>query len=101
MRTVKNAMRKPAKPRKLTASSFEALPTATKNQILKEIQDQTPEERLAQSRPLNARERADWNAFVRKARESRTAKNGVEQVTVDIEHSLLIQADRYAKQHKL
>jgi hypothetical protein len=86
---------------KLTATSFEALSTAEKNRILKEIEAQTPEQRLAESRPLNAKERAGWNAFVRKARQHRAGKNGVERVSIDVEQSLLREADRYAKRHKL
>jgi hypothetical protein len=59
---------------KLTASSFEALPDAEKNRILAGIESQTPEERLAQSRPLNTAERAQWNAFRKKATRNRSGR---------------------------
>ena len=48
---------------RLTASSFESLSDAAKNQMLAEIEAQTSEQRLAESRPLTAKERAQWNAF--------------------------------------
>jgi len=96
-------MRKPYKPRdeKLTATSFEKLPDSEKDRILGEIEAQTPEQRLASSRPLTPKEKMDWDAFVRKANRSRTAKSKEQNVSIRLEQSLLEKADAYAKRHKL
>lgn len=95
------------KPRsiKRTASSFEALPDSEKDRILAEIESQTPEQRLAESRPLNAKERAQWKAFRNKAAERRTGRprigNGSAVVSLSIEKDFLKRADAYAKRHGL
>ena len=80
---------------------FISLPVAEKERIFREIEAETPQERLAKSRPLSAKERAAWAAFKRKAGRPRLGKNGVEKVSISVEQSLLKEADNYAKKHKL
>lgn len=90
---------------KLTATSFEALPDAAKNQILANIEAQTPEQRLAESRPLTAKERAQWNAFRTKALKNRKGRprvgKGSAVISLSIEKDFLRRADAYAKRHGL
>jgi hypothetical protein len=87
--------------KKSDIDEFIALPDSAKEGIIREIEAETPEERLAKSRPLNAREHAVWAAFKRKAGRPKLGKNGVEKVSISVEQSLLKEADRYAKRHKL
>lgn len=96
-------MSKRAKPKeeKMTATSFENLPDSEKDRIFKEIEAETPEERLANSRPLTAKERADWEAFVRKANRTRNEESKEEKVSIRVKQSLLKKADAYAKRHKI
>jgi hypothetical protein len=81
-----------------------AMSDAERNQFLAEIERQSPQERLAQSRPLNAKERADWNAFRKRALRRRGAGRpkigkGSAVVSLSVEKDLLKQADAYAKAH--
>jgi hypothetical protein len=87
--------------KKSAIDEFIALPDSEKERIVEEIEAETAEERLAKSRPLNASERAAWNAFRRKAGRPNMGKNGVEKVSISVEQSLLKEADRYARKHKL
>ena len=89
--------------KRITRSDIEeflALPDSERNRILAEIEAETPEERLANSRPLNARERAQWATFKKRAA-GRHAEPTVKKVSIDVDQSLLEKADRYAKRHKL
>lgn len=90
---------------RLTASSFESLSDAAKNQILAEIEAQTPEQRLAESRPLTAKERAQWNAFRTKALKNRKGRpkvgKGSAVISLSIEKGFLKRADAYAKRNGL
>jgi len=64
----------------------------------------TPEEIYAQSRPLNAREKAEWRAIrknIRRGRGRPQTGKGVQKVSVSVERSLLDKADKFAKSHKL
>jgi len=61
--------------KKSPIDEFIALPDSEKERIVEEIEAETPEERLAKSRPLNARERAIWVAFQRKAARPKPGKN--------------------------
>jgi hypothetical protein len=88
----------------MTASDFIALPDSEKDRIIAEIESITPEERLAKSKPLNARERAEWREIQKNMRRSvgrPKVGNGVQKVSVSIERSLMDRVDAYAKTHKL
>jgi len=80
---------------------FIALPDWKKNQIIAEIEAESPTHRLANSRPLNARERAQWEAFKKSAAKRPADDHCTKKVSIDVEQSLLEQADAYAKRHKL
>jgi hypothetical protein len=84
-----------------TARDFEKLPEAEKEAYIAEIDAETPEQRLARSRPLNARERAQWRATKNKMGRPKFGKNGTKIVSVTVEKGLLKQADAYARQKGL
>jgi len=70
---------------------FIALPDSEKKRIVDEIEAETPEERLAKSRPLNARERAMWVAFQRNAARPKPGKKGCRE---DFHQSRTLAAER-------
>jgi hypothetical protein len=87
---------------------FIALPKAAKNRIYAEIDAMSEQEIRAKGRPLNAKERAEWNTLQKKMRqEHRRGRGrpkvgkGVAKVSLSIEQSLLDRTDRYATAHKL
>jgi len=84
--------------RQSTIERFEALPDAEKNRIVREIEAETPQQRLARSRPLNARERAQWRRFKKKAGRPKIG-SGTKNISISIERDLLHKADRFAKRH--
>jgi hypothetical protein len=85
-------------PNKSKIDAFIALPDAEKNRIVKEIEAETPQERLARSRPLNARERALWRKFKSKMGRPRIG-GGAQTISLTVERQLLKKADVYARQH--
>ena len=87
--------------KKSDIDEFISLADAEKERIFREIEAETPQDRLAKSRPLNAEEHAAWAAFKRKAGRPKLGRNGVEKVSISVEQSLLKEADRYARKHKL
>jgi hypothetical protein len=89
------------KAKKSDIEEFIALPDWEKNEVVKEIEAQSPEQRLADSRPLSARDRDKWSTFKKRAAQNRTGSQDVQKVSINVKQSLLKQADRYAKQHKL
>jgi hypothetical protein len=66
-------MKKPKKPTRtkdlkkrstgMTTSDFVGLSDVEKERVFQDIEGEDPADRLAQSRPLNARERVRWNRF--------------------------------------
>jgi len=86
----------------LTASKFIALPDSEKERIYQEIDSMTEEQIQAEFKPLNAKDRAEWQRFQKKIRRGRPQLgNGVQKVSVSVEKSLLNEADAFAKSHKL
>ena len=82
-----------------TGRDFEKLSDAEKEAYIAEIDAETPEQRLARSRPLNARERAQWRATRKKMGRPKFGKNGTKIVSVTVERGLLKLADAYARQN--
>ena len=82
----------------MTVRDFEGLPDSEKDRIVREIESESPEQRLARSRPLNAQERELWRRFKRKAGRPKIGR-GTTNVSVSLEKSLLREADRYARRH--
>ena len=92
------------RPKEMMADDFIALPKREQDRIFAELDAQTPEQLLAKSRPLNARERAEWREIRKHLKRGRGRPRvgmGVARVAVSVERSLLGQADAYAKSHKL
>ena len=77
---------------------FLALPDAQKERIVQEIEAETPQQRLARSRPLNAEERRRWRRFKNKMGRPRVGQ-GAKTISLTVENGLLKQADAYAKAH--
>lgn len=82
----------------MTIRRFEALPDFEKDRYVREIEALTPRQRLARSRPLNAREREQWRRFKKKAGRPKIGR-GTTNVSVSMEKNLLRQADRFARQN--
>jgi hypothetical protein len=88
------------RPRKSDIDKFIALSDLEKERIVKQIDAETPQQRLARSRPLNARERAQWRRFKAKMGRPRIGK-GAKTISLTVEAGLLEQADAYAKKQGL
>jgi hypothetical protein len=76
---------------------FIALPDSEKERIVRELDAETPEERLARSRPLNAKERAQWRRFKRLGRPK--IGKGARTISLTVEKDLLKRADAFAKRN--
>src|SRR5689334_11161115 len=79
------------KRKKSDIGEFIALPDSEKNRIVKELDNETLQQSLARSRPLNARERRQWHRFKAKMGRPKVGKGAR---TISLE-----QADAYAKRH--
>jgi hypothetical protein len=86
-----------SKRRKSVIDEFIALPDSEKERIVHQIESETPERRLARSRPLNAHERAQWQRFKKLGRPK--IGKGAKTISLTVERDLLKRADAYAKQH--
>jgi hypothetical protein len=81
----------------MTASDFIALSDAEKTKYVEEeIESKTAEQLLAESRPLNKRERAQWKQLQKKMGRPKVGK-GAKIITMSIEIDLLERATRFAK----
>lgn len=92
------------KKRDMTGSEFLALPDVEKNRILADIEAESPKARLARSKPLNVKERAEWRKLKKKMRRGAGRPRigaGAMKISVSIERSLMHRADAYAKTHGL
>ncbi|HSU65639.1 MAG TPA: hypothetical protein VLJ39_02100 [Tepidisphaeraceae bacterium] len=90
---------------KMTASSFEALPDAEKNRILAEIESVSPAQRLAESRPLTAKERAQFEAFrqqvIKRGAGRPKVGQGSKVISLSVEKGFLKRVDAYAKRMRM
>jgi hypothetical protein len=84
--------------RKSDIEEFIALPEAQKERIVRQLEAETPQQRLARSRPLNARERQQWRRFKAKLGRPKVGK-GARTISLTVERGLLAEADAYAKRH--
>jgi hypothetical protein len=87
-----------SKPAKSDIEWFISLPDSEKERIFQEIEAESPEETLARSRPLNARERKQWKRFQAKVGRPKVGK-GAKTISLTVERTLLKQADAFAKRH--
>jgi hypothetical protein len=89
----------------LTGERFDAMTDEQRASVLAEIEAETPEQRRARSKPLNAEERAWWRRVQKKAKSTagrpKFGKGGTRIVSITVEKELLKQADRYARSHGL
>lgn len=79
---------------------FIALPDAEKERIWQEIDQQTPEELEARSKPLGPQDRKRWDKFQKRQGSAGRAKlgpRGVKVIALSLERNLLDRADAYAK----
>jgi hypothetical protein len=90
------AMKK--KPKRSAIDEFIALPSSEKERIFQELEAESPESRLARSRPLNTRARKQWQRFKAKMGRPKVDK-GAKTISLTVEKNLLKQADAYAKRH--
>jgi hypothetical protein len=82
----------------LTGEKFDAMTDDERAEVIAEIEAETPQQRLARSRPMNAEERAWWKRTKKKlAGRPKLGKHGAKIVSVTVEKDLLKQADAYAK----
>ena len=86
------------KRRKSSIEEFIALPDSQKERIYRELDSESAEESLARSRPLSARERAQWRRFMKKMGRPKIGQ-GAKTISLTVEKALLRRADAYAKQH--
>ena len=86
------------KRKRSTIERFIALPDSEKERIVRRIEAETPRQRVARSRPLNAKERAQWRRFKAKMGRPKIGK-GVKTISLTVERGLLAEADAYAKRH--
>ena len=88
--------------KKSVIEEFIALPDSEKERIFQEIEAESPESRLARSRPLNAKERRQWQRFQARAK-ARMGRpkigQGAKTISLTVEKRLLKEADAYAKKH--
>jgi len=82
--------------RKSDIEDFVALSDSQKEQIFREIEAETPQWRLARSRPLNTRERAQWRRFKKEMGRPKVGK-GAKTISLTVEKALLERADAFAK----
>jgi hypothetical protein len=73
------------------------LPFRLGERIYSEIDSESPAERIARSRPLNARERRQWGRFKKLGRPK--VGKGAKTISLTVEKGLLKQADAFAKRH--
>ena len=83
--------------KKSVIDAFIALPDSEKERIFQEIEAESTESRLARSRPLNARERKQWQKF--KALGRPKVGKGAKTISLTVERDLLAKADAFAKKH--
>ncbi|HZL34566.1 MAG TPA: hypothetical protein VFC78_04595 [Tepidisphaeraceae bacterium] len=58
----------------LTGEMIDAMSSPQKARLIAELESQTPAQRLAESRPLNAKERAQWRRFKKRIGRPKIAK---------------------------
>jgi len=79
---------------------FMAFSEAQRRRIVAQLEAETPQRRLARSRPLNAAERKRWRRFQQKLGRPRVGR-GSQAISLTIEKGLLDQADAFAKRRGL
>ena len=81
----------------LTGEKFDAMTARQRAKVIAGIDAESPQERLARSRPMNARERERWEHVRKNMGRPKLGKDGTKIVSVTVEKSLLKRADDFAK----
>jgi hypothetical protein len=97
--TRKGTHRPQAEEEILTGEKLDAMTDQQRAKVFADLEAETPEQRQARSKPLNAEDRAWWKRVQKKLKAGRPkfGKNGTRVVSVTVEKGLLKQADTYAK----
>jgi hypothetical protein len=93
-------MRKETTVRPMTGRDFDALSAEEKARIVDELDRKGPERLIAESRPLNQRQRATWNGIKRQIKRKMGRPKigrGVKVISLSVELQLLKEADAMAK----
>ena len=96
----KTNQNKATRPREriLTGEAIDAMTDAQKAKLVAGLDAETPDQRLARSKPLNAGQRAVWRRVKKKMGRPRVGK-GSKPISLTLEIGLLKRADAYAKAH--
>jgi hypothetical protein len=82
------------------SEKFMAFSEIQRQRIVAQLERETPQRRLARSRPLNAAERRRWRGFQQKLGRPRIGR-GSQAISLTLEKSLLERADAFAKRFGL
>ena len=86
----------------LTGRKIDAMTDAEKASLVAELESKTPEQHLAESKPLTRPQRERFKRWQKRATIGRpVVGKGAKPVAVTIERALLKRADAYAKAHGL
>jgi hypothetical protein len=88
------------KTRRYDSEKFMALTETERQRLVARLERESPQCRLARSRPLNAGERKRWGKFQEKLGRPRIGR-GSKAISLTLEKGLLEQADAFARRHGL
>ena len=84
--------------KELSGVEFDSLPPSEKQRLWSELDAKSTEQLLAESRPLDARQRATWRRIRNQIGQPKIGKATV-HVSVSLEKDLLNKADGFARNH--
>jgi len=84
--------------KEMTGRDFDALTGEQKQKIAEELESKTTQQHIAESRPLTARERREFEQLRRRGSAGRPklGPQGVKVISLSVERGLLKRADAYA-----
>ena len=84
----------------LTGRMIDAMTDEQKSKLIEDLESKTPEQHLAESRPLTKAQRQRFKRWQKRATIGRpVVGKGAKPVAVTIERGLLKRADAYARSH--
>lgn len=99
-RRLDSVLRTSFKEVELTGEAIDSMSDSEKARLVEELDRHTPEQRRAESRPLNGRERAQWRRITKNMGRPKIGQ-GVKAISLTVEKDLLRRADAYAKRNGL
>lgn len=84
----------------LTGEMIDSMTDAQRAKLVAELDAQTPEQRLARAKPLNATQRSTWRGIKRKLGRPKIGR-GSKPISLTVEKDLLKRADAFAKRQGL